>query len=239
MKRTTSLCLALLLTHGLNVFGQDNPQARTESWRLSIKAESFDKLLVQGHLYYFLVYTVTNASQHSRAAQLNIFAVIDRVRDGVNPQKTAGFNQFRKHQLPQWPREHDTREFDNRKAVFRLKRYYDMPFRDALQKILPKYPRPLRPSAKIGTLAPGASVRAVAIFKDIDKQMDYLGIMVKGLSNRVVVRGDVHYIEDRVRMFKYYSPGDKANALENEIQFKGAEWVLLSRKKIRLPDKPK
>ena len=117
MKRTTSLCLALLLTHGLNVFGQDNPQARTESWRLSIKAESFDKLLVQGHLYYFLVYTVTNASQHSRAAQLNIFAVIDRVRDGVNPQKTAGFNQFRKHQLPQWPREHDTREFDNRKAV--------------------------------------------------------------------------------------------------------------------------
>lgn len=238
---------ALVLVVGL-ACGSAQAQTFVERdfWSLDLKPLKFDKVRPGGPsspIYYWFLYQVTNTGKTPRKVKLNIFAIINLVRAGKSKDDVMAFDSFIKFKLPETPDDGE-KEFDNMPKLALLKRYYDgknSSVMDVVQRKITSFGYkggPFKHTSEIGTLAPGASVKAVAIFKGIDRDMDYTGIIIKGLKNRIQVKSDKPFIEDEVMIVKYHSPGDATNAYENPIWYRGKAWIVTRRTRIRIPREP-
>ncbi len=246
MKHLFAVILAVSVICGSSQTAQAQNFVETEFWNLNLKEIMFGKVQPQGSntsIYYWFLYRLENPTDRPRKVNLRIFAMINLVRKGVSVADVPDFDGFKKFKLPATP-DGIKKEFDNTPHFFKLKRYYDSNYTEARGAVQAQIKRrgfkdiQFKHTSEIGVLAPKAKVEAVAIFKDIDKQMDYTGIIIKGLRNRVVIKRDHPYVEDRVRMVKYHSPGDATNAYENPIWKRGVEWVVMKRTKVQFPSKP-
>jgi len=246
MKLLCPLILAAGLVLSLATGAQAQNFVETESWSLKFEAKKFNKVQPAGRgttIYHWFLYKVSNEGKKPRKVKLNIYAMINRVRAGESRANVRHFNSFINFKLPAVPPGLKT-EFDNMPKFNLLKRYYDDKFvgaMGAVQKSIRSFGHmkgPYRHTSDLGILGPGKSVFGVAVFKAIDKQMDFTGIMIKGLKNRIQIIADKPYIVDSVLMIKYQSPGDATNAFQNPIVHIGRDWVIMGRKKIRFPNQP-
>lgn len=210
-------------------------------WRLDIKpipGSKLDKLRVGGTLYYFWVYELKNPEKQAIETDVRIFILTDVLRDGVDPGEVRDWNSFRGFKLPKQPID-EREEFDNTEKWHFQKRFYDRPHSAALAaikaKLGGKYGE-LTHTSQIGTLAPGTSKRGIAIFKNVDPRMDYAGIIVKNTVNRIKNIQDEMFMEDKVKVYRFQSPGSSRNVDENPIiPVNPHRWRIIKRERISYP----
>ena len=70
-----------------------------------------------------------------------------------------------------------------------------------------------------GTIAPGATMEAVAFFGDLDPNWDWFKIHVAGLVDTIDVVKGKRYYEKKVLILSYYRPGDEFGAAAYPITF--------------------
>lgn len=97
----------------------------------------------------------------------------------------------------------------------------------------PEQPMPpeLPTEIRLPTIPARESVRCVAIFEGYPPEMDAMRIMVRGLTNDVIVKktGRPHerVLGQRVLVLEYRRPGDEFYAQEDPVEFVRRRWEIL------------
>lgn len=78
----------------------------------------------------------------------------------------------------------------------------------------------------------GEAVKCVAIFNAWDREMDFLTIQIRGLTNDVITQKTAPHerkVSERVLLLKYSRPGDEYYRNEDAVEFSGREWTTIER----------
>lgn len=85
----------------------------------------------------------------------------------------------------------------------------------------------------------------VAIFSDVSPEMDFMGVIVSGLVDPVVLRQyhletpdgtqilQKSYLENEVYMIGFQRPGDEFTSQDMPVEYIYEKWIVLSRKQLR------
>ena len=73
----------------------------------------------------------------------------------------------------------------------------------------------------------------LAIFSDISPEMDYMALVVTGLTDPIVKRNRKVYIENEALIDAYMKPGDEFHTHQNPIVHLYRKWIVLSNREIK------
>ncbi len=72
----------------------------------------------------------------------------------------------------------------------------------------------------------------MAIFHDLDPEMDRMDVRIYGLVDPVDDRGTVRYVERKALSLKYERLGDEYRHTEDRLRLMKKEWVVESRREL-------
>lgn len=219
-----------------------------EEWQLTIdqikigttRTTQLDKIRVGGVIYHYWPFKLTNPGKSTRPTQLQIYLISDKLRKGVNPADARPWNAFKNFQLPvSRSQAEPTAEFDNTDNLHKQKRFYDKKYAEALSAIQAELQKrhgiSVKHTSDLGRLPAGASANGVAIFKNVDAETQYAGVVVKGLFNRVRDIKKTMFLEDEVKIYNFWTPGSPSTLLQNQVHFRLFKRYVVKREKIQYP----
>jgi hypothetical protein len=80
-----------------------------------------------------------------------------------------------------------------------------------------------------GSIGPGETLTAVALFRNVHEGTDTLRIRVQGLWDRVFNAKNMVVVEDKVLDLYFFRPGDEYYPQFDRFFFKKQEWVVINR----------
>ncbi len=101
----------------------------------------------------------------------------------------------------------------------------------ALKALRKKFrnPKLLSITEMSGKIAAGASKEGVAVFMDLDPEMDRMDVRIYGLVDPVDDRGTVKAVERKALSLKYERLGDEIRPTEDMMRLLKKEWIVESR----------
>jgi hypothetical protein len=78
----------------------------------------------------------------------------------------------------------------------------------------------------MGTIKAGETKEGVAIFRDLDPEMDRCEFRIHGLVDPIEVIGGKRYFEEKVLVLHYKRPGDEFGHVVDPLIFVKKEWVV-------------
>jgi len=165
-----------------------------------------------GKTYYYLPFKITNGTDKERDLLIHVKATTDSKVWVADDSEEGG------------------------KLVART--YVGMSDAPVLKVLRKKFrnPKLMSLSEMSGKIAPGASKEGVAIFHDLDPEMDRMDLRIYGLVDPVDDRGTVKAVERKALSLKYERLGDEIRPTEDMLRLLKKEWVVESRKVLPTRD---
>jgi hypothetical protein len=103
----------------------------------------------------------------------------------------------------------------------------------ALKAITRREKRKLLSMVKmLGTIKAGESKEGVAIFRDLDPEMDRVEFRIHGLIDPIEVIAGKRYFEEKVLVLHYKRPGDEFGHAEDPLIYVKKEWVVEGKRRL-------
>jgi len=213
MRRFTAFLVLAALVVALGPAPVRAQDGKYERYELGVEIGTFDHVTVfdvagGSKTYYYLPLKITNDTGKERDVVIHVKATTDS-QEWVKDDSEEGGRL-------------EPRTYVGSTDPAALK---------ALRKKLRK-PELLALTDLSGKIAPGASKDGVAIFHNLDPEMDRMDVRIYGLVDPIDDRGTVKAVERKALSLKYERLGDEVRHTEDLLRLMKKEWVVESRREL-------